>query len=300
MTFRRLARSPGRYDASHFRQEGTCRRRRCSISSTPRWRDLATVPRSAMRRDDGSLEAWTYREFERRARIAAWRLRALGLQPGDRILTWSPSCPELAATYFGAMRAGLVTRSAGPAHVARRDRGRRRLGRASAAHPGDGPGCARSPFGRPRPARDDDRRRAHGRSRRGFAGRLGDAARGVGAAETRGCLRAHLHERHDQCPEGRDARPRQRRRLGPQLQLAGPSDGAPPRVAAAALPPARTVGGTLLRDVGRRRHPLRPQPEPAGDLRRAARAPGDVDGARPADSSTCSGAASSGRSTSAA
>ena len=36
-------------------------------------------PALSMRRDDGSLEAWTYREFERRARIAAWRLRALGL-----------------------------------------------------------------------------------------------------------------------------------------------------------------------------------------------------------------------------
>jgi long-chain acyl-CoA synthetase len=66
-------------------------------------------PALSMRRDDATLEAWTYREFERRARIAAWRLRALGLEPGDRILTWSPSCPELAATYFGAMRARLIT-----------------------------------------------------------------------------------------------------------------------------------------------------------------------------------------------
>ena len=64
-------------------------------------------PALSMRRDDGTLEAWTYKEFERRTRIAAWRLRALGLQPGDRILTWAPSSPELAATYFGAMRARL-------------------------------------------------------------------------------------------------------------------------------------------------------------------------------------------------
>jgi long-chain acyl-CoA synthetase len=40
--------------------------------------------------------------------VTAWRLRALGLQPGDRLLTWSPSTPELPATYFGAMRAGLI------------------------------------------------------------------------------------------------------------------------------------------------------------------------------------------------
>jgi long-chain acyl-CoA synthetase len=66
-------------------------------------------PAVSMRREDGTLEAWTYDEFERRTRIAAWRLRALGLEPGDRILTWAPSCPELAATYFAAMRARLIT-----------------------------------------------------------------------------------------------------------------------------------------------------------------------------------------------
>ena len=62
----------------------------------------------SLRLDDGSTARWTYRELDRRSRIAAWRLRALGLQPGDRLLTWSPSMPELAATYFGAMRAGLI------------------------------------------------------------------------------------------------------------------------------------------------------------------------------------------------
>jgi long-chain acyl-CoA synthetase len=62
----------------------------------------------SMRRADGTLQAWTYRELDRRARLAAWRLRALGLEPGQRVLTWSPSCPELAATYFGAMRARLI------------------------------------------------------------------------------------------------------------------------------------------------------------------------------------------------
>jgi len=65
-------------------------------------------PAVSMRRDDGSLMAWTYGELDRRTRIAAWRLRALGMQPGDRLLTWSPSTPELAAAYFGAMRAHVV------------------------------------------------------------------------------------------------------------------------------------------------------------------------------------------------
>jgi non-ribosomal peptide synthetase component E (peptide arylation enzyme) len=32
--------------------------------------------------------AWTFRELRQRSRVAAWRLRALGLEPGDRLLTW--------------------------------------------------------------------------------------------------------------------------------------------------------------------------------------------------------------------
>jgi long-chain acyl-CoA synthetase len=65
-------------------------------------------PFLGVRRDDGSVETWTYRELDRRSRAAAWRLRALGLEPGDRILTWSGNVPELPATYFGAIRAHLV------------------------------------------------------------------------------------------------------------------------------------------------------------------------------------------------
>jgi long-chain acyl-CoA synthetase len=62
----------------------------------------------SLRLDDGSTATWSYRELERRSRLAAWRLRALGLAAGDRLLTWSPSTPALPAAYFGAMRAGLI------------------------------------------------------------------------------------------------------------------------------------------------------------------------------------------------
>ena len=68
----------------------------------------ADRPALSIRRDDGRLETWSYREVERRSRIAAWRMRALGLRAGDRVLTWSPSSPELVAVYFGAMHARLV------------------------------------------------------------------------------------------------------------------------------------------------------------------------------------------------
>ena len=68
----------------------------------------ADRPALGLRGDDSTNEHWTFRELQRRSRIAAWRLRAAGLQPGDRVLTWSPSTPELPAAYYGAMRAGLV------------------------------------------------------------------------------------------------------------------------------------------------------------------------------------------------
>ena len=69
----------------------------------------ADRPAVGLWHDDGTRTTWTFRELNRRSRLAAWRLRhQLGLQPGDRILTWSPSAPELPAVYFGAMRAGLI------------------------------------------------------------------------------------------------------------------------------------------------------------------------------------------------
>ncbi len=61
-----------------------------------------------LRRDDGTTFHWSYDELLRRSRLAAWRLRALGLAPGERVLTWSPSTPALPAAYFGAMMARLI------------------------------------------------------------------------------------------------------------------------------------------------------------------------------------------------
>ena len=62
----------------------------------------------SMRAEDGRTENWTYCELNRRSRIIAWRLRALGLQPEDRVLVWAPSSPAVPALYFGAMRAGVA------------------------------------------------------------------------------------------------------------------------------------------------------------------------------------------------
>jgi long-chain acyl-CoA synthetase len=69
----------------------------------------ADRPAVGLWHDDGTKETWSYGELSRRSRLAAWRLRRqLGLQRGDRVLTWSPSAPALPAAYLGAMRAGLI------------------------------------------------------------------------------------------------------------------------------------------------------------------------------------------------
>ena len=61
-----------------------------------------------LRTDEGSELPWSARDVAQHSKLVAWRLRELGLEPGDRLLTWSPSTPALPAVYFGAMRAGVV------------------------------------------------------------------------------------------------------------------------------------------------------------------------------------------------
>ena len=62
----------------------------------------------ALAADAGLEQEWPAPEVLRRSRLAAWRLKVMGLSAGDRLLTWCPSGPELAALQFGAMRLGVV------------------------------------------------------------------------------------------------------------------------------------------------------------------------------------------------
>ena len=62
----------------------------------------------ALRTDEGRELEWTAADINRHSKLVAWRLRALGINPGDRLLTWSPSTPALPSVYFGAARAGAV------------------------------------------------------------------------------------------------------------------------------------------------------------------------------------------------
>ena len=71
---------------------------------------FADRPAVGMWHDDGTRTTWTYRELDRRSRLAAWRLRARPGPPAGRPdpdLVARPT-PELPAVYFGAMRAGLI------------------------------------------------------------------------------------------------------------------------------------------------------------------------------------------------
>ena len=77
-------------------------------------------------------------------------------------------------------------------------------------------------------------------------------------------VRDHLHERDDGRAEGRDAQPREHRghdRDGPQRD---PAAGAPARLAPAVVAPHGAGDRPVLRPDGRRRHPVRPEPQSPG------------------------------------
>jgi long-chain acyl-CoA synthetase len=73
--------------------------------SASRW---AGKRQFVLRTDSGFELPWSARDLQYRSKLAAWRLRRLGLKEGDRLLTWSPATPALPAVYYGAMRAGVV------------------------------------------------------------------------------------------------------------------------------------------------------------------------------------------------
>ena len=248
-----------------------------------RRRDTATRTRSVSGSTTDRPRAGRTASSTAARALAAWRLRALGLEPGDRLLTWSPSTPELPAAYFGAMRAGLILVPLDLRMSHRRDRGhrpdlRRHAPRSSAP-------AATRPI--PREAGLDRFPTTAVEALTAdpddvLPARLGGAGRRPGPPRPRRPLRAGLHLGHDRDAEGRDARPRQRRRLDRDVPPDRAADGAPARLAPAAVAPARAGGRAVLRAVGRCRHPVRPEPQPAGHLRCAARPPGDLDGRRPA------------------
>ena len=240
-------------------------------------------PALSLRRDDGSSESWSFRELDRRSRAVAWRLRALGLKSGERLLTWSPSTPALPAVYFGAMRVGVIVV---PLDL--------RMAPDAIERIADKAEATRLAIGSGRDAPDPRDARLErfptsivedlaAEPGRGLARRLGRPGRELATAGRDRPVRDHLHQRHDRQPEGRDADPRQRRGDDRDRPQRDPAAGAPARLAPAAVPPHGAGDRPVLRADRRRRHPVRPEPQPAGDLRGDPRPPGDDDARRAPD-----------------
>ena len=61
--------------------------------------------RTALHQRDGAV---SFGELERRARVAAARLRELGVAAGDRVALKLPNGPEFAAAWFGALQLGAI------------------------------------------------------------------------------------------------------------------------------------------------------------------------------------------------
>jgi malonyl-CoA/methylmalonyl-CoA synthetase len=79
---------------------------------TRRWRERPSEPQLQV---PGG--AWiSGEELEERTRMAASRLRAAGLTPGERFLISGPSSVELVVAYIAALRAGLVVLPLNPAY----------------------------------------------------------------------------------------------------------------------------------------------------------------------------------------
>jgi len=73
------------------------------------FRDLARARGAFLVYDDGfRTRSYTYEEVGTGARAFAARLRALGLQKGDKVIFWSENRPEWIIAFWGCLLGGIV------------------------------------------------------------------------------------------------------------------------------------------------------------------------------------------------
>ena len=264
--------------------------------SPPRSSTCSTTPSAGMRdrpalglwHDDGTTTTWTYRELDRRSRLAAWRLRERPRPPARRS---DPDLEPVRARPAGRLLRGDAgrpdPRPARPPDEPRRDPGHRRPRGAAPPDPRHRPRRARtrppraSPTSRRRPSPTSSRIRTPGDGTRRRNAWSKQSTRWP-RPRPRGRLGPDLHLGHDRHAEGRDGRPRQPARDDGRDQPRHPAARPPRRQRPAAQPPVRAGDRADLRAERRRRHPLRPEPQPAGPLRGAPGPPGDEHDRRPA------------------
>ena len=141
-------------DAADATGEAAARRSRVANATRPStlldllegaFARFADQPAVAMWHDDGKTTAWSYRELDRRSRLAAWRLREeLGLaawRPGPDV---EPVRPGAAGRLLRGDAGGADPRAARPPDEPGCDRGDHRPGRAAPAAPRHRPGRAGS------------------------------------------------------------------------------------------------------------------------------------------------------------
>ena len=59
---------------------------------------------------------WSYAELKERVDALAAGFLALGLEPGDRVGIWAPTCVEWTLTQFATAKAGLILVTINPAY----------------------------------------------------------------------------------------------------------------------------------------------------------------------------------------
>ena len=246
---------------------GRARRRGRPVSHQP----ADPQPPHRRGRDGGvvGIRASPARPTGRLASASGWAPAA------DRLLTWSPSTPALPAVFWGAMIAGAVLvpldLRMSPA-VLQRIAGRSGARFLALGTGADAPDPESAGLAHLDQLTLDDLTADPAQDDRVFPSNWEAVLDFVAPTHAGVAVRDRVHVRDDVAAQGRDAHPRQLPRHPRRVPGPGAATPPPDRFTAAPVAPVRAGAGAVLRHDVRRRGPVRPLEEPAGDLRGAPRA----------------------------